>query len=49
VSVSVLPEEELLRFRFNEVMFDSLAFQYVVMLLNYNSMLLVVVVSLVML
>jgi hypothetical protein len=33
--VSVLPKEELLRFNFEEVMLDYLAFKYVVMLPDF--------------
>jgi hypothetical protein len=47
--VSVLPEEELLRFRLKEETLSHLAFKYVVMLLDFYLALLVVVDSLVML
>jgi hypothetical protein len=42
-------EWRFLRFHFKEVMLGCLSISYVIMLLNYSSMLLVVVVSLVML
>jgi hypothetical protein len=45
--VSVLLEEELLKFRFNEVTLSYLAFKYIVMLLDFYLVLLVIVVSLV--
>jgi hypothetical protein len=44
--VLVLLEEELLRFRFKEVMLGYLAFKYVVMLLDFCLALLVVVLAL---
>jgi hypothetical protein len=47
--VLVLPKEELLRFRFNEVTLGYLAFKYIVMLLDFCLVLLVVVVILVIL
>jgi hypothetical protein len=45
VCVSMLPEEKLLRFRFNEVTLDYLAFKYVVMLLDFCLALLAVVID----
>jgi hypothetical protein len=45
--VSVLLEEELLKFCFNEVTLNYLAFKYIVMLLDFCLVLLLIVVSLV--
>jgi hypothetical protein len=49
MSVSVLPEEEFLRFCFLEITLNYLAFYYIIMLLDCCFVELVVVVSLVML
>jgi hypothetical protein len=46
---SELVEWRFMQFRFNEVMLVAYLFTYIAMLLDYSSMLLVVVVSLVML